>query len=205
VPHSEQVVRVSGRTLKLPRARLALHCLQCLGSFLNCLSWKNNCSPAVNTKSAPQSVHFKIRSLKSMAGFPVTGSNSQYGHALSREECWSGGSLFSFSIHNKGPDRGQKPAALQSSPGFDGEGKTKKQSGNSAISHKHQVAKCRRYLVFYLAGGRHRYDAMAAGVGVNAKFVLNLALCELSYDSACALKPLLHVSFRRASGSRSDA
>ena len=32
-PHSEQVVRVSGRTRCEPRARFALHCLQCLGSF----------------------------------------------------------------------------------------------------------------------------------------------------------------------------
>jgi hypothetical protein len=70
IPHSEQVVRVSGRTRSDPRARLALHCLQCLGSFLNCLSWKNTCSPAVKTKSVPQSTHFSTRSLNSMAGFP---------------------------------------------------------------------------------------------------------------------------------------
>ena len=69
VPHSEQVVRVSERT-RLPLARFALHCLQCLGSFLNCLSWKNSCSPAVNTNSAPQSLHFKTLSINSMAGFP---------------------------------------------------------------------------------------------------------------------------------------
>src|SRR5208337_3602090 len=72
-PHCEQVVRVSGRTLEPPRTRFALHCLQCLGSFLNCLSWKNNCSPAVNTNSAPQSMHFKTLSANSMTGFPEQG------------------------------------------------------------------------------------------------------------------------------------
>ena len=66
-PHSEQVVRVSVRTRALPLARLDLHCLQRFGSFLNCLSWKKNCSPAVKTKSAPQSTHFNTRSWKSMA------------------------------------------------------------------------------------------------------------------------------------------
>jgi hypothetical protein len=70
VPHSEHVVRVSGRTRGLPRARFALHCLQCLGSFLNCLSWKKVCSPAVKTNSVPQSTHFRALSVNSMAGFP---------------------------------------------------------------------------------------------------------------------------------------
>jgi len=68
-PHTEHVVRVSDRTLP-PLARFALHCLQCLGSFLNCLSWKKSCSPAVNMNSAPQSLHLRTRSLNSMAGFP---------------------------------------------------------------------------------------------------------------------------------------
>jgi hypothetical protein len=40
--------------------------LQRFGSFLNCLSWKNNCSPAVKTKSLPQSTHFSILSWNSM-------------------------------------------------------------------------------------------------------------------------------------------
>ena len=57
-----------------PRARFALHCLQCLGSFLNCLSWKKTCSPAVKTNSAPQSLHSKTRSVNSMTGFPRTGT-----------------------------------------------------------------------------------------------------------------------------------
>jgi hypothetical protein len=80
VPHSEHVVRVSDRTRGPPRTRLALHCLQCLGSFLNCLSWKNNCSPAVNTKSAPQSLHFNTLSMNSMAGFPGQGRIGEIGH-----------------------------------------------------------------------------------------------------------------------------
>jgi hypothetical protein len=71
LPHSEHVVLVSERT-RLPLARFALHCLQCFGSFLNCLSWKKSCSPAVNTNSAPQSLHFKTLSTNSMTGFPTT-------------------------------------------------------------------------------------------------------------------------------------
>ena len=38
VPHAEQEVRVSGRTLAPPAARFALHCLQRLGSLVNFLS-----------------------------------------------------------------------------------------------------------------------------------------------------------------------
>jgi hypothetical protein len=67
VPQAEQLVRVSDRTAELPAARLVLHCLQRFGSFLNCLSWKKSCSPAVNTKSLPQSLHFRILSTNSMA------------------------------------------------------------------------------------------------------------------------------------------
>ncbi len=79
-PHSEQVVRVSERTLEPPRARFALHCLQCLGSLVNCLSWKNNCSPAVNMNSAPQSLHFNTLSTNSIAGFPISGKPTEIGH-----------------------------------------------------------------------------------------------------------------------------
>ena len=68
-PHSEHVVRVSGRT-RDPVARFALHTLQRFGSFVNCFSWKNSCSPAVNTNSFPQSTHFKLRSVNSISGFP---------------------------------------------------------------------------------------------------------------------------------------
>jgi len=41
-----------------------------LGSFVNCLSWKNNCSPDVKTKSAPQSTHFNILSWYSIEDAP---------------------------------------------------------------------------------------------------------------------------------------
>src|SRR5215475_15348308 len=46
--------------------RLVLQFLQRLGSFLKFLSWKNNCSPAVNTKSAPQSTHLRTLSWNSI-------------------------------------------------------------------------------------------------------------------------------------------
>jgi hypothetical protein len=71
LPHSEQVVRVSTLANPLPApegaapstdTRLVLQALQRLGSFLNCLSWKNNCSPAVKIKSALQSMHFNTLS-----------------------------------------------------------------------------------------------------------------------------------------------
>jgi len=78
LPHCEQVVRVSTRVNVAVGAgiepnkvaRLALQGLQRLGSFLNCLSWKNNCSPAVKTNSAPQSIHFKTLSWNSMETLP---------------------------------------------------------------------------------------------------------------------------------------
>jgi len=99
--HSEQVVRVSERNLGPPRTRFALHCLQCLGSFLNCLSRKNNCSPAVNTKSAPQSLHFNTLSMNSMPGFPEAGKLDQIGH-----DCWKLAvpvSLSSYLLAEQGP------------------------------------------------------------------------------------------------------
>jgi len=72
LPQPEQLVRVStlGRdpegTGPHEEVRLALQALQRLGWFLNCLSWKNNCSPAVKTKSAPQSIHLRTLSWNSM-------------------------------------------------------------------------------------------------------------------------------------------
>jgi hypothetical protein len=52
--------------------RLVLHALQRLGSFLNCLSWKNICSPAVKTNSASQSMHFNILSWNSIEDAPFS-------------------------------------------------------------------------------------------------------------------------------------
>src|SRR5208337_5117668 len=73
LPQPEQLVRVStlgripgGGVMPGEEIRLALQALQRLGSFLKSLSWKNSCSPAVKTKSAPQSIHFKILSWNSM-------------------------------------------------------------------------------------------------------------------------------------------
>ena len=65
-PHCEQLVFVSARAGAVcpppPSARFALHALQRFGSFLNPLSAKNICSPAVNTNSAPHSEHFNTLS-----------------------------------------------------------------------------------------------------------------------------------------------
>src|ERR1700747_3772222 len=68
LPHCEQLVLVSARIGDDPpppptdSARLALHALQRLGSFLKPLSAKNICSPAVKTNSAPHSAHFRTLS-----------------------------------------------------------------------------------------------------------------------------------------------
>src|SRR5262245_51620074 len=71
-PHAEHCVWVSTRSRtgdgpELTRfARLALQVLQRLGSFLNCLSAKNSCSPDVQMNSAPQSTHLKTLSWNSI-------------------------------------------------------------------------------------------------------------------------------------------
>ena len=64
-PHWAQAVRVSCRLLERPRKRFVLQTLQRLGSFLNCLSWKKSCSPAVKTNDVPQSTHLSARSSNS--------------------------------------------------------------------------------------------------------------------------------------------
>jgi hypothetical protein len=100
--HCEQVVLVSGRTLGFPLARFALHCLQCLGSLVNCLSWKNNCSPAVKINSAPQSTHFRLLSTNSMAGIPKKGEYDEIDHNSERLARFP--VLLSL-VQNEGPGR----------------------------------------------------------------------------------------------------
>src|SRR5437879_9184028 len=70
LPHCEQTVLVSTLVWEWPwggadpntATRFDLQALHRFGSFLNCLSRKKSCSPAVKTKSAPQSIHFKMSS-----------------------------------------------------------------------------------------------------------------------------------------------
>src|SRR6478672_559038 len=75
LPHAEQWVTVSTRSLAdAPAGRLArlpLHALQRFGSFLKFLSAKNCCSPAVQTNSALQSTHLRIRSWNSIGRYLV--------------------------------------------------------------------------------------------------------------------------------------
>ena len=76
LPHAEHWVCVSTRLETdgpaLTRlARLALHALQRLGSFLNCLSAKKSCSPAVQMKSDPQSTHANDLSWNSVGRHPA--------------------------------------------------------------------------------------------------------------------------------------
>src|ERR1700691_4965355 len=92
MPHSEHSVRVSVRESPAAAgdapgfndapARLALHPLHRLGSFLNCLSKKKSCSPAVKTKSFPQSTHLRILSTNSIR-FPRLCPKHRLNHALS--------------------------------------------------------------------------------------------------------------------------
>src|SRR5262249_53689849 len=77
LPHAEQLVLVSTRSRPIPpapvgrAARLALQPLQRLGSFLKFLSAKNNCSPAVQMKGAPQSTQMRLLSWNSITpSFP---------------------------------------------------------------------------------------------------------------------------------------
>src|SRR6185437_1937245 len=73
LPHWEQTVLVSTRwtfeapgALAVPCARTDLQDLHRLGSFLNPLSAKNICSPAVKTNSEPHSAHFRTLSWNSI-------------------------------------------------------------------------------------------------------------------------------------------
>src|SRR5262245_5883078 len=76
LPQAEHVVTVSirSRVTGPPDGRLArllLQALHRLGSFLKFLSAKNCCSPAVQTNSAPQSTHLRIRSWNSIGRYLV--------------------------------------------------------------------------------------------------------------------------------------
>src|SRR5437667_10385005 len=81
-PHCEQFVFVSERIGEAcpppppPSARFALQFLQRFGSFLNPLSAKNICSPAVKTNSAPHSEHFSTLSWYSMSRSPLVPSRA---------------------------------------------------------------------------------------------------------------------------------
>src|ERR1700722_17323170 len=83
LPHCEQTVLVSTLcTLppaSLPCTRFPLHALQRLGSFLNPLSTKNICSPAVKTNSAPHSAHFKT-----LSWYSIRFSGTGYGEGRKR-------------------------------------------------------------------------------------------------------------------------
>jgi hypothetical protein len=75
-PQAEHVVTVSTRSRAMPApagraARLPLQALQRFGSFLKFLSAKNCCSPAVQTNSAAQSTHLRIRSWNSIDHYLV--------------------------------------------------------------------------------------------------------------------------------------
>src|SRR6202051_4206537 len=82
IPHSEHSVRVSVRespaatgpapdSVRTPVDLFDLQGLQRFGSFLNCLSKKKSCSPAVKKNSPPQSAHVKSLSMNSIAASPV--------------------------------------------------------------------------------------------------------------------------------------
>src|ERR1700722_6143265 len=86
IPHSEHSVRVSVRDRPAAAGpvpvfnptpeRLDLHGLQRFGSFLNCLSKKKSCSPAVKMNSPPQSAQVNSRSRNSMPLLPSYGGRT---------------------------------------------------------------------------------------------------------------------------------
>jgi hypothetical protein len=90
-PHSEHSVRVSVRDRPAAAGpvpvfnptpeRLDLHGLQRFGSFLNCLSKKNSCSPAVKMNSPPQSAQVNSRSRNSMPLLPSYGGEHPGGRS----------------------------------------------------------------------------------------------------------------------------
>src|ERR1700722_12463231 len=83
MPHSEHSVRVSVRdtpaaagpapAFRPTPERLDLQGLHRFGSFLNCLSKKKSCSPAVKMNSPPQSAQVNSRSRNSMPLLPSYG------------------------------------------------------------------------------------------------------------------------------------
>lgn len=95
--HPEQIALVSTLcTLLLPWlkpsdwARLLLQVLQRFGSFLNCLSWKKSCSPAVKTKSAPQSTHFRTLSWNSIESAPFQITPARVGNTSAHPRFFAG-------------------------------------------------------------------------------------------------------------------
>ena len=86
IPHSEHSVRVSVRDRPAAAGpvpvfnptpeRFDLHGLQRFGSFLNCLSKKKSCSPAVKMNSPPQSAQVNSRSRNSMPLLPSYGGRT---------------------------------------------------------------------------------------------------------------------------------
>src|SRR3954463_8507204 len=88
LPQAEQVVTVSTRSRATgPAGRLARLVLQFLhrfGSFLKFLSAKNCCSPAVQTNSAAQSTHLRIRSWNSIGRYLVGSPRSRRVYSSSR-------------------------------------------------------------------------------------------------------------------------
>ena len=78
LPHSEQVTCVSVVRRPPPPCLLALHCLQCFGSFVNPFSWKNCCSPAENANITSQPTHRTSRSAKGIIP-PPHSANSEKG------------------------------------------------------------------------------------------------------------------------------
>lgn len=61
-PQAAQTASCISRGARLAFLRLSRHSLQRCGSFTNPLDSKNSCSPAVNTNSAPQSLHTSVLS-----------------------------------------------------------------------------------------------------------------------------------------------
>ena len=197
MPHSEHSVRVSvreipaaagppGFALAACELRLDLQGLQRFGSFLNCLSRKKSCSPAVKMNSPPQSAQVKSRSTNSIPFLPSYGKTDR-----SRRCTLADVDQPNFDQVNRGPCRGEGDLF-----------------GLPAKSSKSNHCRC---LLPWGGGGRLgdlRRPPALFQERRPSKVIRNRASpvpCESSCGSAYEQALLSHASSRRASDRRNDA
>ncbi len=182
LPQPEQLVRVStlgrmpGAAVPIETGRLALQALQRLGSFLNSLSRKNSCSPAVKTKSAPQSIHFKTLSWNSMESCslqPATPSHGRWTNCNSRQD------------RTERPSRSHKFQCLGTSP-------------RVRPSTRKRVVTTVKTAYGQMKFPTRNWEKLRAAMETAARPLISPALYVPSCDFACAPALLSRAFFRPA-------
>jgi len=169
------------------------------------LSWKNNCSPAVNTKSAPQPLHFRTLSVKFMAGIPKRRETLE--SAMILKACRSRFPVFvPDQQQGPGPQQVQRQIFFSKLPPSKGEIFLHLQNTkflNDRTKHQH-VMTGRSGLLKLLPGN---FRPGVAGAALVTKWLRRTSqpLCEPSCDSACVPMLPSRGASHRASDSRSDA